>query len=73
VFWLSLKTRKAIHEISRVLDLIKGMGTGYTTSNDTQLLLSVDNTIYRVTLEELAEGEIDFPEIDKYLKLASTN
>jgi hypothetical protein len=70
---LSLKTRKAIHEISRVLDLIKGMGTGYTTSNDSQFLLHVDKTIYRVTLEKVAEGEVDFPEIYMYLKLTSTN
>jgi hypothetical protein len=66
---VSLKTRKDIYGVTRVLDLIKGMGTGYTTSNNKQFLLLVDGTKYRVTFEKIGEGEeIEFVDIDNHLK-----
>lgn len=63
-----LQTKKAIHKVTNVLDLIKGVNTGYTTSNSTQFLLSVDGTVYRTTLEPVAKGNVDFDLIDMYLK-----
>lgn len=61
--------RKAIHEISDNLNRMKGFEAGYTTSNNKEMLITLKNKVYKITIEELedANNGLEIEHIQQYL------
>lgn len=49
---------RLISKLHDALNQFKSFDAGYTTSNNTQMIVQFDGVNYKVTLEELGAGEI---------------
>ncbi len=46
-----------IHKMHIVLNSIKGIITGYSSSNHESMIISYDGKVYRIDITEIDEGE----------------
>jgi hypothetical protein len=51
--------RGLIHYLHSILTVLKGFEAGYTTSNNSQMIISNGGKVYKLTLEEVGEGQVD--------------
>lgn len=54
-----MSTRKIIHELHNLLNMMKGFTAGYKSSNDKQMLLENDGTVYKITIEPVGKGSVE--------------
>lgn len=54
-----MSIRKLIQTLHNVLNLIKGFETGYTTSNDSQMLIENEGSVFKITIEKVGEGKVE--------------
>jgi len=50
---------KLIHELHVILNRLKGFEAGYTSQNQSSMLVKQDGLIYKVSIEQVGEGEIE--------------
>lgn len=57
---------KMIHELSTLLNMIKGFTAGYTSNNNKEMLVEKDGQVYKLTIEKVGSGTVadHFNEID---------
>jgi hypothetical protein len=48
-----------VHELHTILNMLKGFRAGYTSRNDSQMMIGYKKKIYKVTIEEVDEGKLD--------------
>ncbi|MFE8701176.1 hypothetical protein ACFYKX_11275 [Cytobacillus sp. FJAT-54145] len=48
-----------IHKLYEVLNLVKKLEAGYTSANPKAMLVSYENKVYKMTLEEVGEGKVE--------------
>jgi hypothetical protein len=63
-----MNTLRVIHELSEILNRLKGFDAGYTTANRNELVFSYQGNVFKLSIEHKEESELEIEHITKYLE-----
>lgn len=53
-----------VQKIHNILTMIRGFRAGYTSRNDSVMMVSYEGEVYKVTFERVDNGKLEFEHLD---------